>query len=279
MQTQPSNKQSTALATRAAEEQQTKSDRDQEPAPPADKAEPKMTVTGAVLDPTGKPVSGAAVAVFGFPRQGRWGGDYSGAQAVLGQTTADRAGRFRMTVPRTSSDAFFDLDVIAGATGFGMGWRQLNPDAESPEVEIRLRPELAVPGRLVDLRGQPAAGIAVSVEQLATQTNGERDGVGIREPAVNLTPWPATVKTDERGRFVIRGVGRGVALAVHIRDERFARQSISIEPAADGDSEGKVYVLTAAHPIDGRVTYADTGAPVPHAPHGRSGRPLHQRSG
>ena len=265
LQAEPSNKQTSALATRAAEEQQTQRDRDQEAAPPADKAEAKMTVIGAVLDPAGKPVSGAAVAVFGFPRQGRSGGDYSGAHPVLGQTTTDRAGRFRMTVPRTSSEAFFNVDVISGATGFGMGWQSLNPDAESPELEIRLRPEQAVHGRLVDLRGQPAAGIAVSVEQLATQTDGERDGVGIREPSVNLTPWPATVKTDERGRFLIRGVGRGVALAVHIRDERFARQSITMEPAADGDSEGKVYVLTAAHPIDGRVTYADTGAPVPHA--------------
>jgi RNA polymerase sigma factor (sigma-70 family) len=264
-QAQPSNKQSTALATHAANQEQTERDRDKEPAPPAGKAEAMMTVTGAVLDPAGKPVSGAAVAVFGFPRHGRWGGDYSGAHPVLGQTKADRAGRFRMTVPRTTSERFFNVDLIAGATGFGMAWTPLNPDAESPEIEIRLRPEQAVHGRLVDLRGQPAAGLAVSAVHLAAQTDGERDGVGIREPSENLTPWPATVKTDERGRFLIRGVGRDVALAVHIRDERFARQEISIEPAADGDSEGKVYVLTAAHPIDGRVTYADTGAPVPHA--------------
>ncbi len=70
LQAQPSNKQSSALATRAADEQQTERDRHQEAPPPAGKAEPKMTVTGAVLDPAGKPVSGAAVAIFGFPRRG-----------------------------------------------------------------------------------------------------------------------------------------------------------------------------------------------------------------
>ncbi len=264
-QAQHLNKQANGIAPPPGDRQQTERDRNKVEAQPGDNAEPKMTVAGVVLDPAGKPVSGAAVAVFGFPRRGRWGGDYSGAHPVLGQTASDRAGRFRMDVPRTSSERFFNVDVISGATGYGMGWRALDPDAESPEIEIRLRPEQPVHGRLVDLRGQPAAGIAVSVVQLAAKSDGERDGVGIREPSANLTPWPETVKTDERGRFLIRGVGRGVALAVHIRDERFARQEISIEPQDPAETEGKVYVLTAAHPILGRVTYADTGAPVPHA--------------
>ena len=234
-QAHPSNKQRNAVATQAADQQQAERDRDEAAARPADKARSqKMTVTGTVLDPAGKPVSGAAVAVFGFPRQGRWGGDYAGAHPVLGQTTAARAGRFRMTVPRTSSEAFYTVDVISGAPGFGMGWRPLNPDAESPEVEIRLRPEQAVHGRLVDLRGQPAAGIAVSVEQFATQTDGERDGVGIREPSESLTHCAsATVKTDERGPLSHSRRGAGAWRAGRSHPRRAIRRDSQsrIEPA------------------------------------------------
>jgi RNA polymerase sigma factor (sigma-70 family) len=262
---QPSSRQTNALPAPAVRPQQPARDRGRAPVQPAGAAGLKMGVTGAVVDPAGKPVAGAAVAVFGFPRRGREGGDYSGAHPIVGQTTTDRTGRFRMDLPRTSSERFYNLDAIAGAPGFGMGWQAINPDAESLDVEIRLRQEEAVHGRLVDVRGQPAAGIAVSVMQLATQTDGERDDVGRRDPSTNLLPWPATVTTGDRGRFLIRGVGRGVATEVQIRDERFARQEIAIAPQALAEPEGKTYVLTPAHPIDGRVTYADTGAPVPHA--------------
>ena len=65
--------------------------------------------------------------------------------------------------------------------------------------------------------------------------------MGIREPSLIIPGWPATVTTDPRGRFLIRGVGRGVAAEVQIRDERFARQEIVIEPRARGESEGKAY--------------------------------------
>ncbi len=264
-QDQPPRKGSTAKAAPGAPQQEPERDRALNQPPSAADTLSKMAVRGTVLDPTGKPVAGAGVAIFGFPRRGRDGADYSGLHPVLGHTTADHAGRFRMDVPRTSSERYFNVDMIAGAPGFGMGWQALNPDAESPDVELRLLQEEAVRGRLVDLRGEPAAGIAVLVVQVAAKTDGEYHGVGIREPAVNIPGWPKAVTTDPQGRFLIRGVGRGVAAEVQIRDERFARQEIVIEPRASGESEGNAYVLTPAHPIDGRVTYADSGAPVPDA--------------
>ena len=51
-----------------------------------------MAVTGVVLDPAGKPVAGAAVAVFGFPHRARAGGDHSSPHQVIAQATADRNG-------------------------------------------------------------------------------------------------------------------------------------------------------------------------------------------
>ena len=233
--------------------------------PKPEPAAPKTNLSGTVLDPAGKPLAGAAVAVIAFPSVPKRGGDYSRAHQVLGQSTADRAGRFRLTVPRNSSARYFPLDVIAGAAGFGMGWQELDPDAASPEIEVRLRSEQFARGRLVDVRGQSAAGIPVSVVQLAIQSESQYRGVGFEGAPVTLPAWPATVTTDEHGRFVVRGVGSGVAIKVQIRDERFARQEIVIQPQPPNEQEGKAFVLTPAHPIAGGVTYADTGAPVPHA--------------
>ncbi len=183
----------------------------------------------------------------------------------MAQATADLRGRFGMSLPRTSSAAFLSLDVIAGADGFGLGWQPLNPDALAPEVEVRVRPEHVVQGRLVDVQGQPAASVAVAVVQLADRSENEVHGVGFWNAPGNLTPWPIPVRTDAHGRFVLHGVGAGVGIEVQIQDDRFALQNFSVGPDEPGKPDGPVFVLTPAHIIEGRVIYGDTRAPVPHA--------------
>ena len=259
LQAQPSSVRGPGTA-RAADQAAVEVNRDGPAADPG----PTMSVTGVVVDPAGKPVAGARVAVIGFPHRARSGSDHSNPQQVIAQATADSVGRFRMLLPRTSSAKLGDLDVIAGGTGFGMGWRELNPDGPEPEVEVRLSTERIVRGRLVDLQGQPAAGIAVSAIQLAAESNG-RGGVGFWNAVSNLPPWPATAMTDSRGRFLLHGVGSGMTVALQVRDDRFARQEFSIGPDEPGKSEEKVFVLNPAHIIEGRVIYGDTKAPVPHA--------------
>ena len=253
-----------ARAKRAADHQTDKGDRAGPGTQPAGDREPLMTVTGVVLDPAGKPVAGSPVAVFGFARRARRGGDHSNPHQVIGQATADGVGRFRMLLPHVSSTNFLHLDVIAGAAGLGMGWQDLKLDVLAHEVEVRLSPERVVRGRLVDIQGQPAAGIAVSVVQLAAKLYGP-GGVGFWNAPQNLPPWPAAAITDAQGRFLLHGVGRGVAVELQIRDDRFARQEFSVGPDDPGKSDEPVFVLTPAHIIEGRVLYGDTKAPVPHA--------------
>ena len=52
---------------------------------------------------------------------------------------------------------------------------------------------------------------------------------------------------------------------MQVRDDRFARQEFTVGPEDPGEADGKVFVLTPAHIIEGRVIYGDTRAPVPHA--------------
>jgi protocatechuate 3,4-dioxygenase beta subunit len=54
-------------------------------------------------------------------------------------------------------------------------------------------------------------------------------------------------------------------VGIQVRDDRFARQDLKIEPQAEGYPSGLVFALKPAHVIEGRVTYADSGRPVPRA--------------
>src|SRR5262249_47016097 len=87
--------------------------------------------------------------------------------------------------------------------------------------------------------------------------------VVFHEPPGHLPGWPAAVTTDAQGRFVLRGVGKGQGVGLRVSDDRFALQVLDFPPP-DRDEE-VTRVLAAARVLEGTVTDADTGKPVPHA--------------
>ena len=59
--------------------------------------------------------------------------------------------------------------------------------------------ERLVRGRILDVQGQPIAGVIVRVSRYHT----------LPFQAAGDTPaWPAPATTDEQGRFTLRGLGR-----------------------------------------------------------------------
>src|SRR5262249_40329095 len=124
-----------------------------EPAPksePAQSASARMTVAGRVLDPEGKPVPGAVVDLVARSRSPFVSARVEADQfTLLGQGQSDRDGRYRLDAPRTASTRVFEVYVMAAAPGYGLGWADLNPDAEQPAAEIRLFPEQPIRVRLV----------------------------------------------------------------------------------------------------------------------------------
>jgi RNA polymerase sigma factor (sigma-70 family) len=247
------------------------------PATKSNAAKPgRMFVSGRVLDPEGKPIRGAALDLVARPRKAWVGASADdGHFSLFGFGQSDASGRFHLDVPRTSSVGFhnhsgsFDLMALAAAPGFGVGWAELNPDAQQPGGDIRLRPEQTVHVKLVDLRGLPAAGVEVHIQSIGRETP-ERtwDGVSLwPTPPEGLRAWPRTGATDDQGKLVLSGIGEDLTVRLTVHDLRYARQDLSIETgrqAAKKDKE-RTIVLEPATIIEGRVITADTGQPVPHA--------------
>jgi RNA polymerase sigma factor (sigma-70 family) len=247
-------------------------DRSEPPAPAA--AEPKaadakkeMTVSGRVLDADGKPAAGAEVAVLAQPKVAHRGGDLSsGGTQVLGRGKTDDEGRFRLDVPRTSTQRFRSVTAVATAAGHGLGWQDISPDAERPTADFRLAREQVIRGRFVDVQGQPAAGVTVRVGGVGRRVPWGFSGAFAPAEVKGLPFWPKPAVTDKEGRFELRGVGRDVLARLGIDDDRFAAQGFEVATdAKDGVKEYNAPPLHPAHIIEGTIAYADTGKPVPQA--------------
>jgi hypothetical protein len=240
--------------------------------------EGRMIVSGRVLDPTGKPAAGVAVDLIGAPRAPEAGSAVErDTNLLLGQGTADGDGRFVLEATRAGSARVFEVYVIAGSagTGSGFGCLKLHPDAEKARVEIKLRPEQVIRGRLVDLRGQPAAGVEVGfnrvfgVSPIAGGFKFDSPLVGFNyvwsSPAEGLRAWPKSVVTDAQGRFAIRGVGIGLSAVLFVGDPQYAQQRFDILAADRDETKEVTLTLQPATIIEGRALAADTGRPIPDA--------------
>jgi RNA polymerase sigma factor (sigma-70 family) len=252
----------------------------------------RMFVTGRVLDPMGKPVVNTSVMVYARLKQFAQPilFDFQGPVDV-DAGRCDASGRFRIDAARTSSSRHDQLAVIALAPGHAVNWVDLDPDAEEPTAEIALPPEQVIRGRLFDVQGRPARGVAIAVDSFSRVIRGQLDGPLFRPDRsgpfrADLLAWPGLATSDDDGRFTLRGLGRGMMTLVEVDDPRlalpitliqtddtaspqelgFGRRLtvIKVEPGAD--PKPLTIALQPARTITGRVTYADTGRPVPNAP-------------
>jgi RNA polymerase sigma factor (sigma-70 family) len=257
---------------RKPEQPQNAKPEDAEPKP----APGRMFVVGRVLDPQGRPVPNAtAMVCAGSEALGKLPGR-SGVNLVpIGDARADGSGRFRLDAPRTSSSWYHNVSAVAIAPGYGVGWVAVNPDADQPAAEITLQAEHAIHGRFFDVQGRPVPGVTISVStvhpvqlpELVTLSSARADGIVNFwwTDANNYPAWPKPVTTDAEGRFTLRGVGRNQRVNLTARHPQFALQRLDVETDGGADSKPMKLALEPAKIITGRVTYGDTGKPVPHA--------------
>ncbi len=167
-------------------------------------------------------------------------------------------------------------------------------DATRPLV-FKLSPDFPIHGRVVDLQGQPVAGVAVCLLSVSESRNASLDSwlkrfkgdspsgaesapaIGRRRPARDRTdPWAVT---NQEGLFVIRGIHAERLVTAVLRGDSIAYEELSIvtkntPPVVRGPSDferliDKVYGADFTHPaapgrsIVGTVHDAATGKPLP----------------
>jgi beta-lactamase regulating signal transducer with metallopeptidase domain len=304
-----------------------------EPAAPAPKAAGKQVITGRVLGPDGKGIADACLALVLWPRQ-----QMPIEPMVLGEVQGDDAGKFCLEVELPGLAAWVQkilvtdskspalppigsMTLLAAAKGFGLAavpW-----PSDKAILEIRLAPEQVVRGRLIDLQGQPAAGVTLSVSRLGSATSGTQNAnavvlladqiegdndedeqprrinvnamtngslmvmdksvsmwasnggwqvagidvkpLAFRNPPAGRTPWPPSVTTDARGCFTLHGIPAGKGVVLQVRDERFALQTLILPAPEKGKDVEVTRVLAPPRFLEGTVTDATSGKPVPRA--------------
>ena len=234
----------------------------------------RMFVTGRVLDPQGKPVPNATVMAYAQAKvPGFDGGFEKRFPSAIGRARSDLAGRFRLDATRTSSSTHSRIGATAIAPGYGVGWAELDPDAEQPTAEIALHTEQVIQGRLFDLHGRPVQGVTVAVEAMGQVVrrhpiiapDGLEGPLFYRAGAKDLPAWPGPATSDREGRFILNGMGRDLRAVLVVDDPRFAARRVEVDTDGASASKPMVIALEPARTLIGRVTYSDTGKPALHA--------------
>ncbi len=128
-------------------------------------------VAGRVLDPSGRPVAGAAVAL-----------GFSNSDGDCERTRTDADGRFRFG--HVVVDPPRSLHLGVEAAGFAPAVKSVWVAADLPSQEFRLAASKPLGGRVVDPAGHPIAGAAVKLDSFG----------GTRH-------WSWKGETDADGRF------------------------------------------------------------------------------
>ena len=141
---------------------------------------PSRTLTVAVLDPDGQPLSGARVASDGFG----WTVPKEDATFTLEGMASEGRRTLRIRHEGRGLIGIFEIDL-----------------AEGGPIEARLEPWGVATGRLVDEDGRPRAGVRLYVEaSLDGEEIGDVTGHGYGEQP----------QTDDEGRFRIEGLFPGL---------------------------------------------------------------------
>jgi RNA polymerase sigma factor (sigma-70 family) len=237
-----------------------------DPVKPA--AENDLSVKGRVLDPDGKPVAKAEVALLAWPRAPLRGDAELTSPRIVAQGKADAKGRFHLTTPGRSRSAFWNPSVVARAPGYALGQERLDPDPDNKqaEVEVRLNPEQAVRGRLVDLQGQPVAGVKLRVITVNGRLSPKKDlHAVVIKPPKGPTAWPGPVTSDAKGRFVLHGLRSDWEITLRVSAKHLAQQDLDLKAQDKGKAEEVTLALAPVRVVEGTITYEDTGKPVPNA--------------
>jgi RNA polymerase sigma factor (sigma-70 family) len=184
--------------------------------------EPERRLRGAVRDPQGTPVEGAAVTA-GYP-----------FDRVPGATT-DGAGRFELGSVPMQVDP---ITLLAQAPGWRAASLRVSLDLDPEALElVLLEPGVRISGRVLSPEGEPVPRAYVRLGQFPWG-----------EPAEDEKTW-----SDVEGRFELAGVAPG-ACYLWVQRSGFVHQRHEVQVPGEGDTlEGVDLELERGHTLAGVV--------------------------
>jgi len=220
----------------------------------------KIAVTGRVLDPDGKPVPRAEVAVVLWEvlMFSSWERPAIDGTRLVARTTSEAEGRFRLTVPQPLPVFRHQLLVLARAPGHGIGWAGVKSQATRAEAEVRLLPEGTIAGRVVDLQGGPVVDLKISATHMVWHKGDDWRHLPLPQNLLTAT-------TDDQGRFAFRGVGRDLGVHLDIHDLHCAPKKLDVNTGEPEKSGHLVIGVVPPAVVEGRAVCEDTGEPMANA--------------
>ena len=213
------------------------------PAVAAEGESEKLIYSGRVVDNNGGPVTGAEVL---------YSVKFNSSESVT-RTAADGTFHFEFLRPNVKERDW--VNIVATHANHAIGWRKL-PLQSKKGVEIQLGTPGVISGRVLNAAGDPIQGAVARIQYLFSgfPTSGMPEGdLGMATMPIR----PA--KTDANGVYVLRGLPQGATTNLQILGPGYAKERQFRVPVG---AKGLEVRLKPEARIDGRLSYAETGAPV-----------------
>ncbi|MDE0044116.1 MAG: redoxin domain-containing protein, partial [Candidatus Poribacteria bacterium] len=212
----------------------------------ANNAPEKLTFSGRVLDTDGEPVADAEIL---------YSVKFNSSESVV-RTEVD--GTFRFESPRLELKNWERVSIIATHPDHALGWRKLRLE-NTADVEIQLQTPEVISGRVLNEDGVPIQNVIAQVQVLLS---GNPESLG-RESSLSREVIPiSAAKTDANGEFTLRALPQGAAANLEFHAQGYAKEIRRHVPAG---TKGLEFGLKREARIEGRLSYAETGAPVKRA--------------
>ena len=206
----------------------------------------KLTFSGRVVDYGGEPVADAKIL---------YSAKYKPPESVA-RTSED--GTFRFESPRLELKEWERVSIIATHPDYALGWRNFQLQYMA-DVEIELKTPEIISGKILNEDGAPIQNAVVRIQVLLS---GNPAPIG-RESSLAMDVIPISpAKTDVNGEFTLRGLPHGAAANLEFQGQGYAKEVRFRVPVG---TEGHEFRLKREARIGGRLSYAETGAPVKSA--------------
>ena len=238
----------------------------QQPAGAVENRSETWIFSGHVVDSTGTPVAEAqiryAMMFYPFGEDAVSSSSYS-AQNFFTRTEMDGTFRFELPsklrwIPMDSTDMLRRLNIAVTYPDHAVWWQEI-PFQSTVDIGIQLEMPEMVSGKVTNEGGELIQGAEVQIRSVSRGDPMLRE----RKNSLKHDALPQPVKTDASGEFVILGLPQDATMTLDVKGPGYAKENRhNVLVSAKKRLE---FQLKREGRIKGRLTYADTGAPITHA--------------